>query len=150
MLIRDPQSGMTAAPVPIAEPGVITTPWPLRSHLDLGAVACARLHARLVLWEWALADLAETVELVVSELVTNAIRASEGLTPGVPAVRLWLSSDRDRVLVQVWDGNHEMPVRQDPDQDAESGRGLMIVDSLSTDCGSYQRSGGKVVWSVVA
>jgi len=49
-----------------------------RSHLVLGAlpsaVPCARLHAKLVLAEWGLKALAETAELLVSELVTNAVR----------------------------------------------------------------------------
>jgi anti-sigma regulatory factor (Ser/Thr protein kinase) len=121
---------------------MFTSFWPLQSHLELGAlptaVACARLHARLVLWEWGMEDHAGTVELVVSELVTNAIRASEGLMPGVPAVRLWLSSDGDRVVVQVWDGNHRMPVRQDAQPEAESGRGLLLVDTLSVEWGSYE------------
>jgi len=135
---------------------MFTSFWPLQSHLELGAlptaVACARLHARLVLWEWGMEDHAGTVELVVSELVTNAIRASEGLMPGVPAVRLWLSSDGDRVVVQVWDGNHRMPVRQDAQPEAESGRGLLLVDTLSVEWGSYEpeNPGGKVVWAVVA
>jgi anti-sigma regulatory factor (Ser/Thr protein kinase) len=44
-----------------------------------------------------LEDQAEATELIVSELVTNAVRASEGLTP----VALWLSSDHDRVVIEV-------------------------------------------------
>src|SRR5204862_205732 len=92
--------------------------WPLESFLALGAfpgaVPCARLHVRQVLWEWRLGDMAETVELLVSELTTNALRASEGFQgsryagrwiPGVPPVRLWLLSGRHRVVVEVWDGN---------------------------------------------
>jgi hypothetical protein len=50
--------------------------WPLHSRLEFGALdtapACARKHARLVLSEWGLAPLADTTELLVSELVTNA------------------------------------------------------------------------------
>jgi len=144
---------MMPAPVATADPGVVT-PWPLRTHLELGAllsaVPTARLHARLVLWEWGLEDQAATVELIVSELVTNAVRASEGLVPGVPAVQLWLWSDRSRVVIEVWDGSDRMPVRQDPGPESDSGRGLLLVDSLSTECGSYRRSGGKIVWCVVA
>ena len=70
--------------------------WPLRSELELGAfptaVPCARLHARQVLWEWQLPEHAETAELLVSELVTNAVRACGGLAS--PVVRLVLASDR--------------------------------------------------------
>ncbi len=140
------------------------TPWELRTFLELGAlptaVPCARLHTKQVLWEWHLNALADSAELIVSELVTNAVRASAGLTgsrhsgrwvPGVPPVRLWLFSDRQRVLIQVWDGNDELPAPQHGQPDAESGRGLLLVESLSAEWGSYrpERSSGKVVWAMV-
>lgn len=139
----------------------MTNQWPLRSYLELGAlrgaVPCARLHARQVLWEWGLQELAETVELVVSEIVTNALQASEGLTssryrgswrPGRPPVRLWVLSDRTGVLVQVWDGNDRMPERQEVELESEHGRGLMIIEALCERWGVYQPEGasGKVVW----
>jgi anti-sigma regulatory factor (Ser/Thr protein kinase) len=135
--------------------------WPLRTFIELGAlpgaVPCARLHARQVLWEWGLDALTDTTELIVSELVTNAVRASEGLTgrryagrwtPGVPPVRLWLVSDRKRVVIQVWDSNHLTPEVQAAGLEAESGRGLLLVECLSADWGSFtpERSSGKIVW----
>jgi Histidine kinase-like ATPase domain len=119
------------------------------SHLELGAldsaVPCARLHTRQVVREWGRPDLADTAELLVSELITNAIRASVGAM--LPAVALWLYSDGRCVAIHVWDGSGEMPVRRDADADADSGRGLLLVDSLSRDWGSYPRAGGKVVWA---
>ena len=58
----------------------MTDPWPLRSSLELGAlssaVPCACLHVKHVLWEWGLNSLAERAELLVSELVTNAVNAA--------------------------------------------------------------------------
>lgn len=58
---------------------VTTNAWPVRSSLELGAlptsVPCARLHTRHLLWEWGLDGLVEPAELLVSELVTNAVRA---------------------------------------------------------------------------
>ncbi len=141
-----------------------TTGWPLQSHLELGAlptaVPCARLHTRQVLWEWRLDGLAATAELIVSELVTNAVQASAGLTgsryagrwmPGLPPVRLWLSSDRHHAMIQVWDGNDRQPVRQDNEPDAESGRGLLLVESLSREWDSYrvESSSGKIVWALI-
>jgi anti-sigma regulatory factor (Ser/Thr protein kinase) len=137
--------------------------WPLRSHLELGAlpgaVPSARLHVRLVLSEWGLQESAETIELLVSELVTNAVHASQGLErsqyhgrwrPGTPPVRLWIESDREQVLVRVWDGNDQLPERQEPELDAEHGRGLLLVESLSAKFGVYkpERSSGKVVWAL--
>lgn len=53
--------------------------WPVRDFLELGAlpgaVPSARLHARQIVWEWALTPLSEQVEQVVSELMTNAVAA---------------------------------------------------------------------------
>jgi anti-sigma regulatory factor (Ser/Thr protein kinase) len=151
-------------PASTREQHMNTKPWPLRSHMELGAlptaVPCARLHSRQMLWEWGLAGLSEVVELIVSELTTNAVQASEGLMgcrykgqwrPGVPPVRLWLTSDKERVLIQVWDGNHMMPKPQEPELEAEGGRGLMLVEALSEQWGAYvpEGGGGKVVWGVV-
>jgi len=109
--------------------------WPLRNFLELGAypsaVPCARLHTRAVLWEWGLGRN-EGAELVVDEIVTNAVQASRLLS--LPAVvRLWLFSDQERLLIMVWDASPHPPIR--PDQDAgeisEGGRGLMLVEAMS-------------------
>ena len=148
----------------ISSPLVALTDWPFQSCLELGAlpsaVPCARLHSRQVLWEWGLRALADSVELIVSELVTNGLRASEGLTgsryaglwtPGVPPLRLWLHGDDKRIVIQVWDGNDKLPIRQMANASAESGRGLLLVEAVSTTWGSYQAQGstGKVVWALV-
>src|SRR6266851_1102428 len=80
----EPGSGAGPAFQPDGAP--MPSDWPLQSHLDLGALptapGCARLHARHVLWEWGLEPLSETVELLVSEIVTNAIRAARELVAG--------------------------------------------------------------------
>jgi hypothetical protein len=118
------------------------------------------LHATQVLWEWTLESAVEAVELIVSELVTNGLQASAGLvasryqgrwTPGVPPVRLWLCSDWKNVLVQVWDGNDRRPERKDVDLEAVGGRGLLLVETLSAEWGTYtpKQSSGKVVWALV-
>ncbi len=128
--------------------------WPLRSFLELGAltgaVPSARLHTRLVSREWGLTELAETAELLVSELMTNAVAASQSLDQGLP-VRLWLLSDGARMLILVWDANPRPPVRVDADSDAESGRGLLLVELLSQQWGSYipAEMGGKTVWALL-
>ena len=99
--------------------------------------------------EWGLAALAEDTELIVSELTTNAIRASRGLIS--PVIWLWLTSDGNSVVVRVWDGNGEqMPVRQHAGPDPDGGRGLLLVETLSTDCGTYRKAQGKVVWVVIS
>ncbi len=136
---------------------VTAAPWPLRSNLALGAllsaVPCARLHARLVLREWGLKAFGETVELIVSELVTNGLKATEALDwPVPPPIRLRLSSDRSWVLVEVWDGSIQPPVLVHANDAADGGRGLLLVDTLSTRWNWYfpREWGGKVVWAEVA
>src|SRR5215471_673858 len=149
---REPRSGVGPAPGE-KRPAARTSSYPHQSHLVLGAlpsaVPCARLHARLVLAEWGLKALADTAELLVSELVTNAVRTSAALPEAqhsLPTVRMWLSADHERVLVQVWDADHQLPVPEQPDPDAEHGRGLLLVESLSEAWGAYrpQRSIGKI------
>lgn len=134
--------------------------WPLQSFLELGAlpgaVPCARLHARQMLWEWKLAGLSENVELLVSELLTNAVCSSQSLEPVSP-VRLWLLADKvaaeAHVLILVWDACPRPPVRIDAEEDAESGRGLLLVEAISDQWDWYspsQETGGKVVWALAA
>lgn len=139
-------------------------PWPHQSFLELAALPtaapCARLHTTLVLWEWDLSALVQTAALVVAELVSNAAQASLGLTgsrfaghwaPGTPPVRIWLSADEERVVIQVWDGSDRPPVPQPVEPEADSGRGLLLVGALSAEWGCYtpDKSSGKVVWAVV-
>jgi anti-sigma regulatory factor (Ser/Thr protein kinase) len=127
--------------------------WPLMSFLELGAlpgaVPCARLHARQVLWEWALERFTESTALLVSELVTNAVAISRASPPDSP-VRVWLVSDEQHVLVVVWDASPLPPVRIDADGEAEKGRGLMLVEAISARWGwdLPQRIGGKAVWAL--
>ena len=94
----------------------MTMHWPLRSSLPLGALPtatpCARLHARHVLWEWGLHSHADTAELLVSELVTNGVHTSRAME-GHPPVWLRLSTDKVRVLIEVWDGNIRPPEPRD-------------------------------------
>jgi anti-sigma regulatory factor (Ser/Thr protein kinase) len=131
-------------------------PRPLRSYLELGAlptaVPCARLHARHLSWEWGLNGSADTIELLVSELVTNAVKATVGQQQA--AVCLRLSSDNARVLIEVWDADPQPPAPNDlgedgtPDPQEEGGRGLFLVAMLSTRWDWYltREPVGKVVW----
>ena len=147
--------------------------WARRTHLELGAlrgaVPCARLHARHVLWEWGLSDLDEAVELVVSELVTNAIQASAGLSRevpdydedshGLPCVWLWLASDGRQLVVEVGDSSPRTPMQAETEQDVEGGRGLLLVETVSRRWGYYfpaeeddsqRKIIRKVVWALLS
>ena len=54
------------------------------------------------------------------------------------------------MVIHVWDGSDEMPVRRNAGIDEESGRGLMLAESLSSGCGAYRTANGKVVWVVIS
>jgi anti-sigma regulatory factor (Ser/Thr protein kinase) len=126
----------------------------LGSHLELGplktAAGTARGHVRAVLKEWGLDELGDNTELLVSELITNAVLATRRLDAPLPfSVRLWLHANRKGVLVTVWDADPQPPVLQATvDEWAESGRGLQILDVLSSRWGWYEPPvmGGKCVW----
>jgi anti-sigma regulatory factor (Ser/Thr protein kinase) len=147
---QDPASG----PAPGSQAENLARDWPLGDFMELGAlpgsVPCARYHARQILWEWRLDRLSDSVELVVDELVTNAVAASRDLDWPYP-VRMWLLSDRANVLVLVWDANPQPPVRIDPGDDAESGRGLLLVEAISAQWDWYAgaRAGGKLVHALI-
>ena len=126
--------------------------WPLESFLELGAlpsaVPCARYHCRQVLWEWRLTGLAPSTELLVSELVTNAITASRSAGSDFP-VRLWLLSDAAQVLIVVWDASPHLPARADASPEAEAGRGLLLVETISDQWGTCATPPcGKTVWAL--
>jgi anti-sigma regulatory factor (Ser/Thr protein kinase) len=127
--------------------------WPARDFLELGAlpgaVPSARLHARHIIWEWGLIPLADAVEQVVSELVTNAVTAAQA-TPQLTPVRLWLLSDAATVLVMAWDASPRPPILNEPGDLGESGRGLLLVQAFSQRWGFYPvpQHGGKVVWAL--
>src|SRR6266516_1537672 len=130
-----PQSTAPMPVLPSTRQGIsMADEWPLRSFLELGAlpsaVPCARWHAKQLLWEWGLTECSECVELLVCELLTNAIKASQSMDWMYP-VRLWLLSDRARVLILVWDANPQPPMRVNASAEAESGRGLLLVETLS-------------------
>lgn len=147
--------------------------WPVQSRLELGAlpgaVPCARLHARLVLAEWGQAALGDSVELIVSELMTNALRACSDPVAGGPGydaegrqlpLGLRLASDRQQVLVEVWDGATAPPVPGQINHDGETGRGLLMVEAVSSRWGYYypgrqprgtapDERAAKVVWALI-
>ena len=123
------------------------------------ATPCARLHARNITREWGLHNLADTIELVVSELVTNAVKAStdQDQRPcytdehGLACIHLRLSTNRQAALVEVWDEDFTLPAPNQPDLDDESGRGLMLVEALAERWGwDLAATGrGKIVWALV-
>jgi anti-sigma regulatory factor (Ser/Thr protein kinase) len=95
--------------------------------------------------------LIDEAELVVSELVTNAVQAS--CSAGIERpVRVCLTPLGRRLLIRVRDGCPAFPVRKSPDDADEAGRGMLIVGQLSAEVGCYPTPGtpGKFVWCLVA
>jgi len=100
----------------------------------------ARRFAAAALDGWDLAVLRESVVLLVSELVSNAVLHAD--TP--VAVRLVESGPRLRV--EVSDGSPASPRMRHFSLDSATGRGLQLVDSLASDWGVEPRDEGKRVW----
>ncbi|WP_227025272.1 SpoIIE family protein phosphatase [Streptomyces tsukubensis] len=103
------------------------------------SVGKAREYTRAQLESWDLEQLADTTELLVSELVTNALRYGEG------EIRLRLLLDRTLVC-EVWDAGLVQPRRRRARATDEGGRGLQLVGLLSASWGSRRTPRGKTVW----
>ena len=108
------------------------------------SVFLARRSTRQVLGAWQVdEDVVDTAELVLSELASNAVRQSEDPIVVVLALR------EDHLRVEVHDTSHRMPVlpKEDVDDDATSGRGLLLVEALASRWGVQSDGLGKRVWA---
>lgn len=85
-------------------------------------------------------DLCETVELLVSEVATNA------LVHGAGDVQVDVHTQGDAIRIEVSDDSTALPVPRHAGLDGESGRGMALVEMLSSDWGTVSRPGGKTVW----
>lgn len=89
------------------------------------------------------ADTIDTAELIISELVTNAIIHVPG-----EAIKVWVVLTIGRlVLLSVWDPSETMPLSRDAGPKDENGRGMGIIDTLSVANGSRPTEDGKSVWA---
>ncbi|MFE1952740.1 MULTISPECIES: SpoIIE family protein phosphatase [Streptomyces] len=107
------------------------------------SVGRAREYTRERLTDWGLEALVDTTELLVSELVTNALRYGEG------EIRLRLLLDHTLVC-EVWDAGLVQPRRRRARDTDEGGRGLQLVGLLSAAWGSRRTPRGKTVWFELA
>jgi hypothetical protein len=124
-----------------------------RLEPDTGAPAVAREISLAVLREWNMARFASNVELVASELVTNALR--HGPNPGPcgitepPLVQLSMLRRGGELVCAVRDTNDRLPVRREPDFMLETGRGLHLVSCFATSWGAVPTVPvGKFVWAL--
>jgi hypothetical protein len=114
-----------------------------RISLRLGpaAAAEARCQVEAAIYAYRAPVDVSVAVLLASELVTNAIQHQAGET-----AELVIDCTRGRLRVDVHDTSGSMPVLMDAPADAESGRGLMLVATLSTDWGFYRTPAGKAVY----
>ncbi len=106
---------------------------PARARAEAAGVA-ARLHC---------CEVTDELSLVVSELVTNAVRHA------APPLDLEIEVSDDEVLVAVDDGSPGRPVVRPMSVDAEGGRGLQMVETLCTETGVRPHPPGKTVWAAL-
>ncbi|MFD3450655.1 SpoIIE family protein phosphatase [Streptomyces sp. NPDC058691] len=119
--------------------GTTVATWNLPA--DPAAVSAARKHVTAQLTAWGLDEAAPTTVLIVSELVTNAIRHAQ------PPVRLRLIRCDTSLTCEVTDGSTTTPHLRRARTLDESGRGLFIVAQLTCRWGTRHHSQGKTIWA---
>jgi anti-sigma regulatory factor (Ser/Thr protein kinase) len=105
------------------------------------AAAEARRRVRAAIHTWEVPVDPDVAVVLTSELVTNALRHEAGET-----ITLTITCVCDQLRVDVHDSSSAAPVVEDVPADAEAGRGLMLVASLSADWGFYRTPAGKAVY----
>ncbi|MFI9467940.1 SpoIIE family protein phosphatase [Streptomyces sp. NPDC052492] len=108
---------------------------------DPALVAPIRKQVLDQLADWSLTDASFTAELVVSELVTNAIRY------GAPPIRLRLIHDASTLICEVSDTSHTAPHLRRAKTWDEGGRGLLLVAQLTQRWGTRHTAEGKTIWA---
>jgi anti-sigma regulatory factor (Ser/Thr protein kinase) len=124
----------------------------------LSAVAAARAEVEAAICAWCVPVDPDVAILLTSELVTNAVThatananrngSAAGRAAAADAVLLVIAADDAGLRVDVHDGCCDLPVLAGcpADADAETGRGLLLVTSLSAEWGFHRTPGGKVVY----
>jgi hypothetical protein len=139
------------------------------------SVKVARDFTRATLRGWGMTAVSDDAELVVSELVTNALRhamagsgmAGSGMSgpgasgpgtsgPGAsgpggePVIRLRLLAQAPYLMCMVTDPSREIPLRRESGPEDATGRGLQVIESCSSRWGWHLLDeGGKVVWALL-
>ena len=116
----------------------------------------ARSFTRQTLASWDLAELADDAQVIVSELLANAVRhtgirqSDGGPATWAAALGLWLLNHADGLMCVVTDPSDSAPALKQPEDTSESGRGLHMVHALSDHWGWTRLSErGKAVWAIL-
>lgn len=126
-------------------------------HPITTSASVARRETFRLLRKWSIEDFTDQAELIVSELVTNAIRATREIqgTPSGDAsdatrgsIQLTLTLISECFFISVSDGSPKSPQKCDLAPESVNGRGLLLVESMCNEWGFYFRQDrGKVVWA---
>ena len=112
--------------------------WFLEPHPQ--TASRARRLVRRALRRWHLPELIDATELLVSEVVTNAVRHASS------APRIEAHLGPDSVRVAVYDADPRLPERREPDVGRPGGRGLHLLDQIASRWAAEPSGSGKVVW----
>jgi len=109
------------------------------------AAAQARDQVREAIRAWKIPVDPDIAILLTSDLVTNAITHGNGMT-----VTVAIGCSRGHLRVDVYDSHRSLPVPADHPADTDTGRGLILVATLSTDWGSFRTPAGNAVYFTLA
>jgi anti-anti-sigma regulatory factor/anti-sigma regulatory factor (Ser/Thr protein kinase) len=110
------------------------------------AIAEVRAYVLDVCRRWRLTDLVPVAALVVSELVTNAVRYGD-----TPTIQVVVTRQPRYLCLAVWDGGRCPPKRTGPAAETDpGGRGLLIVDAFASNWGYTPTKEGKVTWATLS
>jgi len=130
----------------------VRPPLPVSQHqcriplmADLAAAAGARAVVQDCIRTWRVPVDADVAVLLTSELVTNAVTHGSPSAAGT-FVLLTVAWESAGLRVDVHDGSGDLPMLEEATAEAETGRGLLLVTSLSAEWGFYRTSGGKAVY----
>lgn len=129
----------------------------LRLAAEPRAASLGRAFSGSLLRAWKLDHLSDDADLIVTELISNAVRAS-GVTVVSPhrgelnrshVLRVRLTLRPTAVIIEVFDLSSEMPRLRDTSvfHGDEGGRGLVVISELSARWGCYPDDRGKWVWA---
>jgi PAS domain S-box-containing protein len=126
--------------IPAAPLFSITSTWPA----EPASVGVARDYVSDTLTRWRQQHQIHIACLLVSEIVTNAVRHAHAPVE----MRLYLTARQ--IIAEITDDSAGLPQRRLPDTDDENGRGLILVDGLSDSWGARPTDTGKTVWFTLA
>ncbi len=122
----------------------VESPWCLDLAVDPIGVRRARRLAAAFARHENVDAVSESLVLVTSELVSNAVRHADSV------VTITLTRNGPSIRVEVADDGDGLPQLRHPAATIAGGRGLLIIDGLASDWGSHRSGTGKVVWAELA